>query len=302
MLKQRVAEREKKAAAEVQRRREVERKRRAVLFKLRRRKERLQRASTKQRPLLVGFADLFLSADDAGLAGIAALLRVDAPGVEKVARACQQPLGRRAASASQASDKIGHNIAAAVAPLLAGLLRLLSFQDNPDPLGVFRLVLANRRFRRRCFGEADLLAALTSSERGKEAVTAVAVRDSWRQLMREKNTGRACGTLALALKGFSSRDECAEFFSDIKPIEVGSPVLVGKRPHLVPPQGRKGPAGTGRAGDSCQGAWRVTQVHRGHVGRGEGLFSRIRAARRHHPTHQVGVRRGECTRNFTAPG
>ncbi len=56
----------------------------------------------------------------------------------------------------------------------------------------------------------------------------MAVRDSWRQLMREKNTGRACGTLALALKGFSSRDECAEFFSDIKPIEVGSPVLVGK--------------------------------------------------------------------------
>ena len=46
--------------------------------------------------------------------------------------------------------------------------------------------------------------------------------------MREKDTGRACGTLALAIKGFSSRLECMEFFSDVKAIEVGSQVLVGK--------------------------------------------------------------------------
>ena len=46
--------------------------------------------------------------------------------------------------------------------------------------------------------------------------------------MREKGTDRACGTLALAIKGFSSRLECMEFFSDVKAIEVGSQVLVGK--------------------------------------------------------------------------
>ena len=115
-------------------------------------------------PALVEIAELFLSADSTILAEIAALLQVGAPGVENVARASKQALGRNAEGASKVSAKIGRNIAAAMAPLLAGLLRLLSFQGNPDPLGCFRLIVKNRRFRQQCFGETDLLGELTSSE------------------------------------------------------------------------------------------------------------------------------------------
>ena len=207
-LERRAVEREQKAEAEKNRRREVERRRKAVLRKLRRRKERASSSSSSiiitPRPL-VDIAELFTGADGQLLTEIAALLNIGAPAVDKVARASQQSLGGSAARASKVSGRIGRNIAAVLAPLLAGLLRLLDFQGNPDPLGCFRLVLKNRRFRQSCFGDIDLLGELISSDGGVDAAIGLAVRDSWRQLMREKETDRACGTLALAIKGFSSK-------------------------------------------------------------------------------------------------
>ena len=57
------------------------------------------------------------------------------------------------------------------------------------------------------------------------------VRDSWRQLVRERERDRARGTLALAVRSSSRRGRSARkaFFSDVITIEKGAEVLVGKK-------------------------------------------------------------------------
>ena len=174
-------------------------------------------------------------------------------GVEKVGRASRKALGQTAASASKVSTQIGRNISAALGPVLAGLLNLFSFDDHPDPLGVLMLVLRNTKFTQHCFGEADLLSELVGCIRGAENLTLTQVRDSWRQLVRERDRDRACGTLALAVRSFKTRAQCIAFFNDVKPITEGSKVLVGKedqrnrirfRRHNEPGNGPKARIGT----------------------------------------------------------
>ena len=147
----------------------------------------------------------------------------------EVSRASRKALGQKAASASEVSKQIGRHISASLGPVLAGLLNLLSFDDAPDPLGVLMLVLRNTSFTKRCFGEADLLSTLVGSIDGAEHLTQTQVRASWRQLVRERDRDRARGTLALAVRSFKTRAQCKAFFSDVRSIEKGSEVLVGKK-------------------------------------------------------------------------
>ena len=90
-------------------------------------------------------------------------------------------------------------------------------------------MLRNTSFTKRCFGEADLLSTLVGSIDGAEHLTQMKVRDSWRQLVRERERDRARGTLALAVRSFKTRAQCKAFFSDVRTIEKGSEVLVGKK-------------------------------------------------------------------------
>lgn len=128
---------------------------------------------------------------------------------------------------SGSSARIQRNIAALLGPILAKLLRKLSFAGNPDPLGCFRLVLRNTQFRKACFGEADLLSEL-GSDSGFSGYIALAIRDCWRNLICDGDSARARATLALAVGSFKTRGETIDFFSDIVPITRNSQVLVGK--------------------------------------------------------------------------
>ena len=67
---------------------------------------------------------------------------------------------------------------------------MFSFDDCPDPIGVLMFVLRNTKFTQHCFGEADLLSELIGCIRGAEHLTLVEVRNSWRQLMRERDRGQ----------------------------------------------------------------------------------------------------------------
>ena len=208
MLAARVERKRQKAAAEEKGRREKEQKRKAVLKKLRRRAQKDPTRPAKA-ATLEEIADL-LGSKSSHLGDIAALLGVDAAGVKKVSRASRKALGQKAASASEVSKQIGRHISASLGPVLAGLLNLLSFDDAPDPLGVLMLVLRNTSFTQRCFGEADLLSTLVGSIDGAEHLTQMKVRDSWRQLVRERERDRARGTLALAVRSFKTRAQCKE--------------------------------------------------------------------------------------------
>jgi len=300
VLAARVEAKREQAAAEEAARKEKARKRKAVLKKLRRRAKQGQQAKPAT---LAEIADL-LGSKSSHLGDIAALLGVDAAGVEKVSRASRKALGQKAASASEVLKQMGRHISASLGPVLAGLLNLFSFDDAPDPLGVLMLVLRNTSFTKRCFGEADLLSTLVGSIDGAEHLTQMKVRDSWRQLVRERERDRARGTLALAVRSSSRRGRSARkaFFSDVITIEKGSEVLVGTegqaRPHPIPsPQ---------RARDGAEGAdWnrdgRVSE--RGEQGLVQGEDARqrggaqsrapVRSACRYHPADRPRDRRGD---------
>ena len=228
MLTARVEERRRKATEKEAARREKERTRTAVLKRLRCRAAGQQTTKLAMAATLGEIADL-LGAKSARLGDIAALLGVDEEGVQKVKRSAQKPLGRKAGSAADVSKQIGRNISAAVGPVLAALLNMLSFGDAPDPLGVLMLVLRNAKFRNRCFGEAGVISQLIGSVKGAENLTMLAVRTSWRQLVRERERHRACATLALAARSFKSRAGFKDFLSDVGSIAEGVRVLIGER-------------------------------------------------------------------------
>ena len=207
MLAARVERKRQKAAAEEKGRREKEQKRKAVLKKLRRRAQKDPTRPAKA-ATLEEIADL-LGSRSSRLEDIAALVGVGKAGVEKVGRASRKALGQTAASASKVSTQIGRNISAALGPVLAGLLNLFSFDDHPDPLGVLMLVLRNTKFTQHCFGGGDLLSELIGCKSGAEHLTLTQVRDSWQQLVRERDRDRARGTLALAVRSFKTRAQCS---------------------------------------------------------------------------------------------